>query len=78
MISEKKSAPEFTKLPKGFKAHKGRCSWDAPQYVWSLHDYDEIEVLLRNGTRKVMQVCDIDWSNSFMKTDVVAWKKLDE
>jgi hypothetical protein len=67
---------KFLKLPEGFKPHKGLCSWDQPQELYALDDYDEVEVIRRNGDIETLQILDINWVNTFEKTDIVGYRRI--
>jgi len=72
----KKESPSLRNMPTGFKKHSGRCSFDAPQIVWGMNDFDELEIYRRDGTTKILQVYEIDWTASFLPEDIVGWRKL--
>jgi|TARA_R110000823_G_scaffold7017_16_gene25987 hypothetical protein len=72
-----KKAPSASKMPKGFKSHRGRCSFDAPQKVWGMKDFDELELYRRDGEVKIIQVCSINWTSSFLPEDIIGWRILD-
>lgn len=65
---------DIFKIPKGFKAHKGRSSTDMPQALFALKDFDIIEVFYRDGTRAHIQLYGTDWTASYLKTDIIAWR----
>ena len=68
-----KTRTPFKALPKGFLHWKGRCSFDMPQELFQYKDQKKIKVVLRNGEIKKRRLMDINWTSTFLKTDIVGY-----
>jgi hypothetical protein len=42
-----------------------------------MKDFDELELYRRDGEVKIIQVCSINWTSSFLPEDIIGWRILD-